>query len=158
MRSLRLGERFDAVLVHDAIGYMTSEADLAATFTTAAAHLRPGGALLVVPDHTRETWAPWTARGGGDGAGGIGAWFRGECWDPDPTDTRVSTRYELEVRRADGAVEAQDEVHELGLFAVDVWVRLLGEAGFDVDVRWTDARAGAPARVAFLAILREEAG
>ena len=45
MRTVRLGETFDAVLVHDAISYMTTEADLLAVFATARAHLRPGGLL-----------------------------------------------------------------------------------------------------------------
>jgi len=36
MRNLRLAERFDAVIVHNAIDYMTTEADLSAGFTTAA--------------------------------------------------------------------------------------------------------------------------
>ena len=41
MRTVRLGETFDAVLVHDAISYMTTEADLLSVFATARAHLRP---------------------------------------------------------------------------------------------------------------------
>ena len=44
MRTLRLGRTFDAVLVHDAICYMTTEADLRAAMATAFEHLRPGGA------------------------------------------------------------------------------------------------------------------
>jgi hypothetical protein len=40
MRSLRLGENSGAVLVFDAIGHMTTEADLLATPRTARAHPR----------------------------------------------------------------------------------------------------------------------
>ena len=69
MRSVRLGRTFDAVLVHDAIMYMTTEADLAAVIETAAAHLQPGGAVLLVPDDTWETFTPETHSGGRDGAG-----------------------------------------------------------------------------------------
>ena len=50
MRTVRLGETFDAVLVHDAISYMTTEADLLAIFATARAHLRPGDLLIAAPD------------------------------------------------------------------------------------------------------------
>src|SRR5690606_2261337 len=53
MRSLRLDRRFDAVFIHDAITYMTSRADLLKAFQTAAAHLNPGGLVLVVPDETK---------------------------------------------------------------------------------------------------------
>jgi SAM-dependent methyltransferase len=47
LRTLRLGRRFDSVasLFH-VISYQTSNSDLAAAFATAAAHLRPGGALV----------------------------------------------------------------------------------------------------------------
>ena len=51
MRTLRLGRTFDVVFVHDAIGYLTSEEDLAAAIETAAVHVRPGG---VVDPHARR--------------------------------------------------------------------------------------------------------
>ena len=50
MRTLRLGRVFDAVLIHDAICYMTTEEDLQAALTTAFVHLRPGGAAVFAPD------------------------------------------------------------------------------------------------------------
>ncbi|MGH2792946.1 MAG: class I SAM-dependent methyltransferase, partial [Actinomycetota bacterium] len=39
MRTVRLGRAFDAVMIHDAIAYMTTEEDLAAAIRTAAVHL-----------------------------------------------------------------------------------------------------------------------
>jgi len=39
MRSARLGRTFDAVLIHDAVMYMTTEADLRAALETAFVHL-----------------------------------------------------------------------------------------------------------------------
>src|ERR671918_2051205 len=53
MRSVRLGRQFDAVFVHDAVCYMTTEADLNAAMRTAAAHCAPGGVVLFSPDHVR---------------------------------------------------------------------------------------------------------
>ena len=44
LRTLRLGRSFDAVLVHDAVMYMTSERDLRSMAVTAFQHTRPGGA------------------------------------------------------------------------------------------------------------------
>src|SRR5439155_8707984 len=66
MRTLRLGRDFDAVLVHDAVMYMTTEDDLAAAIATAAAHLRPGGVALFVPDDTTESYRPFTSHRGHD--------------------------------------------------------------------------------------------
>ena len=54
MRSVRLGREFDAVLIHDAISYITTDADLRRTIETAFVHLRPGGAAIFAPDHIRR--------------------------------------------------------------------------------------------------------
>ena len=56
MRAVRLDQRFDAVLVHDALAYMRTPADLAAVYATAAAHLAPGGVLLSVTEQLCETF------------------------------------------------------------------------------------------------------
>jgi trans-aconitate methyltransferase len=44
MRTVRLGRQFDCVFVHDAVCYMTTEADLRAAIETAYVHCAPGGA------------------------------------------------------------------------------------------------------------------
>ena len=50
MRSIRLGRAFDCVLVHDAVSYMASRADLASAIATAFEHTAPGGvASLPLP-------------------------------------------------------------------------------------------------------------
>ena len=46
MRTARLGRQFDAVFVHDAVCYMTTESDLRLAIETAFVHCRPGGAAL----------------------------------------------------------------------------------------------------------------
>lgn len=60
MRDLRLGRSFGAVLIHDAIVYMTSVADLRAAIATAFVHLRPGGVALFVPDIGRDDFVEST--------------------------------------------------------------------------------------------------
>lgn len=131
MRDLRLGRAFDAVFVHDAVGYLLTEEDLAATVATAFAHCRPGGAAVFVPDHTTETFAERTEHGGADGDDGRGARFLGWTWDPDPDDTWVRTEYVLLLRGKDGSTETVHETHRIGLFGRDVWHRLLAGAGFE---------------------------
>src|SRR6185503_21114943 len=66
MRTVRLGRQFDAVFVHDAVAYMTTEADLRMVIETAFVHCRPGGAALFAPDHIRENFRPSTDHGGHD--------------------------------------------------------------------------------------------
>jgi SAM-dependent methyltransferase len=47
IRTLRLGRRFDAVVMLFAVlGYQTSDADVAAAMRTVASHLRPGGVFV----------------------------------------------------------------------------------------------------------------
>ena len=48
------------VLIHDAIVYATTPAAVRDTLRTAAHHCRPGGLVVVLPDHTRETFEPST--------------------------------------------------------------------------------------------------
>lgn len=134
MRSVRLGREFDTVLVHDAVDYMTTEAELRRAVDTAFAHCRPGGVAVFIPDYTVETFAPGTEHGGGDDPSGRGARFLAWTQDPDPTDTTVATEYVFMLRDADGTVRVVHETHETGLFGRDTWLRLLAEAGFEAFV------------------------
>src|SRR5215203_2943429 len=85
MRTVRLGRTFDAVFVHDAVCYMTTEDDLRLAVGSAFAHCRPGGAALFAPDHLRENFRTGTDWGGHDG-GGRAARFLEWTWDPDPLE------------------------------------------------------------------------
>jgi len=48
MREIRLKPRFDAVVIPDSIGYMTTIKDLRKAINTAYNHLKNGGILLIV--------------------------------------------------------------------------------------------------------------
>ena len=131
MRTLRLGRSFDAVFVHDAIGYMTTEADLRQAIETAFVHCRPGGIAVFVPDDTRESFEETSDHGGSDDGDGRGVRFLEWTWDPDPEDTWTVTEYAFLLRDVDGSVQVVHESHRLGLFGRDDWLRLLAAAGFD---------------------------
>jgi trans-aconitate methyltransferase len=131
MRTIRLGRVFDAVLVHDAVDYMTSEADLGQVMATAFAHCRPGGVAVFIPDDIAETYQPVTGCGGGDGDDGRGARFLQWSWDPDPGDTWTVSDYVYLLRDSDGQVQTVHEQHRIGLFGREVWLRLLAGAGFE---------------------------
>ena len=130
LRTIRLGRDFDAVFVHDAVDYMTSEADLTRAIETAYAHCRPGGAAVFVPDCTAETFEPSTGYGGIDGTDGRAARYLEWAWDPDPGDTWTVTEYAFLLRERDGAVRTVHESHRLGVFGQATWLRLLEAAGF----------------------------
>lgn len=132
MRSLRLEERFDAVLVFDAISHMASEADLLATMHTARAHLEPGGVALFCPDWTVDRFAPATSTGGIDGA------QRGmrylEWTQPEIRGTTYESDLVYLLREADGTRRVVHDRMVLGLFPRETWTRLLNEAGFGTVV------------------------
>jgi SAM-dependent methyltransferase len=131
MRTVRLGREFDCVFVHDAVCYLTSEADLRQAIETAYVHCRPGGAALFAPDWVRENFAPGTDHGGRDGQG-RSLRFLEWTWDPDPADTTYLVDYAYLLRDADGSVTVEHDRHTEGLFPRAVWRGLLTEVGFDV--------------------------
>lgn len=133
MRSLRLGRTFDAVFIHDAIGYMTSLPDLRAALETAYLHCRPGGIAVVMPDDIRETFQPGTDHGGSDGPDGSGARLFEWTWDPGGGET-VEIVYAFLLRRPDGTVEVAHEIHRNGLFSRRQWLGVLADVGFRPEV------------------------
>ncbi len=139
MRTLRLGRTFDAVFVHDAVCYMTTEADLRRAIETAWVHCRPGGGALFAPDYVRENFRAGESSGGCDEpppAGVAGEAARGLrylewVWDPDPRDTEYLVDFAFLLRDRDGSVRAVQDRHVEGLFARGRWLHLLGDVGFE---------------------------
>jgi SAM-dependent methyltransferase len=133
MRNVRLGRQFDAVFVHDAVMYLTSESDLAAAMATAFVHCRPGGVVLFAPDYVRETFRAATDCGGSDGPD-RGMRYMEWVTDPNPADTTFIVDYAYLLRESNGRVRVEHDRHVEGLFPRATWLRLLAAAGFD-DVR-----------------------
>ena len=147
MRTLRLGRTFDAVLIHDAVTYMTCEADLAAAMATAFAHLRPGGAALFAPDCLREDFREKSGIiEGEDGALSLRCleWH----WDPDPADEKYVVEFAFLLRDGD-SIRAVHDRHLQGLFSRADWIRLLEAAGFRTEE--LPCPADDPAAAVFLA-------
>jgi SAM-dependent methyltransferase len=128
MREVRLPRRFDAVFVHDAVSHVLTEDDLGRVFATAWHHLRPGGAALFCPDHTRESFQPFTSHGGHDRR------LRGMRYlewthDPDPADCEYQTEMAYLLREGDEYRVVQDRLM-MGLFPRARWLELLADQGF----------------------------
>lgn len=130
MRSLRLQRTFDVVLIHDAIMYATTPGDVLAALRTAAAHLRPGGVVAVLPDYVRETFRPGSDWGGEDAPDGRGLRYLEWCWDPDPADDTYVVDYAFLLRTADGHVTVEHDRHIEGLFPRAQWLEWFTAAGF----------------------------
>ena len=132
MRTARLGRLFDAVFIHDAVMYMTTEADLRAAIETAYVHCRPGGVAILVPDCVRETFQPRTEC---DEADFEGRSLRSLEWeyDPDPSDTTTLSHFAFMLREGDGPVQFAFDTHLFGLFSRADWFRLLADVGFQAQ-------------------------
>ena len=131
MRTLRLGREFDVVFAHDALSYLTTEQDLAAALETAAAHVRPGGVVVLTPDATTEIFKAGTDTGGHDGDDGRSLRYLEWTHAPEPGASSYVVDYAILVREPGGETRAVHDRHELGLFPEDTWLRLLREAGLE---------------------------
>ncbi len=130
MRTLRLGRKFDAVLIHDAIMYMTSEADLRAAMRTAFEHCSAGAVALFLPDCVRETFVALTQHGGHDGSRRSLRYLEWTV-DPNPNDSSYLVDFAILLRDENGETRVVHDRHTEGLFARADWMRLLREAGFE---------------------------
>jgi SAM-dependent methyltransferase len=135
MRSVRLDRLFDAVIIHDAVNYMTQVSDLVAALTTARTHLRPAGLALIFPDDTAETFAPSTHTGGQNETD-TGRGLRYLSWSSPVIHSRYTVDFAIMLRSADGSVELVHDRHTFGVFSRATWREAFRRAGFsDPDIR-----------------------
>ena len=138
LRTVRLGRPFDAVLAHDSLDYMVSEADLRAAFVTAAKHLKPGGLFIPAVNYTCETFAEHELAhdfhsDGQTEVTNISYVHR------HPSGGGIELVILLLIRQG-GELRVEEDRHHCGLFTLATWHRLLDEVGFDVEnVDQTDA-------------------
>jgi ubiquinone/menaquinone biosynthesis C-methylase UbiE len=132
MQELRLGRQFDAVFIHDAVSYLTTEEELYSAIETAFIHCKTGGCALFCPDFIREKFRPNTGHGGHDG-GNRALRYLEWTYDPDETDTHYNVELTYVFKEGD-RVWSETERHVLGLFSETDWKRLMEKAGF-ADVK-----------------------
>ena len=143
MREVRLARRFDAVFVHDALDYLLTPLDLAAALGNARAHCRDGGAVLLAPDHFRETFRPGADHGGGD-RGGRSLRYLEWSHEPPPGSCVYRVDYVLALREGVGEVRVIHDVHRCGLFPRSLWLEACRAAGLAPELRRIDLRDPEP--------------
>jgi SAM-dependent methyltransferase len=130
MRTLRLGREFDVVFIHDAVSYLTTEDDLRSALETAAAHVRPGGVVVLNPDATTEIFKPGTDHGGHDGDDGRR--LRYLEWTHDRDGSTYAVDFVIAVQAPGEDLRIVHDRHVLGVFPQATWERLLTDAGLDL--------------------------
>jgi SAM-dependent methyltransferase len=133
MKTVRLGRLFDAVFIHDAVMYMTSEDDLWRAIETARIHCKPDGVVLFMPDVIQETFVSLTTHGGHDGGAADDRRIRYIEWtfDPNPSDTTYTVDFAYLLREGRGPVQVVHDTHVFGIFPRQTWLDLLRKAGFE---------------------------
>ena len=157
MRSIRLGKKFDAVLIHDAISHMLNEGDLRANFVTVRTHLRPGGVILVAPEWVRETFSGprdfrWIRK-----SGAVSVTIEEHLHDPDPEDTEVESIFSYTISE-NGTQRIEQDTHTTGLFPICTWEQLLAESGFDVEILRLPVNRGGYGGLLFVGVLQAREG
>ena len=129
MRTVRLGRQFDAVFIHDAVVYMTSEADVRRAIETAWAHCRPHGASFCagsrarnIPSVDRSRRPRWTRKGAPLSRMDLGSRSDGQ---------HVYGRLLIYASRRERLVSVEHDRHYEGLFSRHDWLTWLSEAGFE---------------------------
>jgi hypothetical protein len=116
------------VFIHDAVAYLTSEADLEAAMRTAYNHVEPDGVALFVPDDTTENYDPRASTGGNDLPDG--RQLRYLEWPHPVTGTTADITFVYVMRDEDGERVEVDH-HVVGVFPRATWLALLECAGFE---------------------------
>lgn len=136
MRQFDLGRTFDAVLVDDAIAYMTTRSELRAVFAAAWHHLNPGGVMVVTPDTTRETFVQnqtmVTPANPTEPPSPLAVIFVENNYDPDPEDDQFEGTMVYLIRDR-GELRIECDRHIFGLFSLAVWREILTEIGFIIN-------------------------
>ncbi len=141
MRTVRVGRTFDVVAIHDAVNYMVTEADLRAAIVNAAAHLNPGGLVLLAPDCVQETFTgprvvEWTRE-----AEDRSVTFIEYIAKPQPGGTTAESVFVFVIDE-DGRIAVEVDRHTGGLFPTAAWLRLMGDAGLEGEYIQTNAYEG----------------
>ncbi|HZQ81627.1 MAG TPA: class I SAM-dependent methyltransferase [Gaiellaceae bacterium] len=131
MRTLDLGRRFDAVTcLFSAIGFLGGVDELEAAARSLAAHLEPGGVLLVEPWLTPDVWLPSTPHVLAEKAPGVAL---ARVTLSGLRDERISTtEMHYVVATPDGFHEFVEH-HELYLFTADEMRAAFESAGLEVE-------------------------
>ena len=130
MRSLRLARQFEAVFVHDAASYLTSEEDIRQLAATAFEHCLPGGVAVFCPDHTAENLVYETDHGGHDGDGRALRYL--EWTYPGAPGTHAFPVDYVYVLHEDGhEPRVVYDRHLNGALPRATWLRAIADAGFE---------------------------
>jgi ubiquinone/menaquinone biosynthesis C-methylase UbiE len=127
MRNVKINAKFDAVVIPDSIGYITTLKDLRKTINTAYSHLNIGGILLIVAhirDNFNENNFVYTGK-----LKGVEITIFENNYIINKTNYEATIVYLI---RRKGKLEIYTDRHKLGLFNSKEWLALLKRKHFSI--------------------------
>lgn len=122
MCEVDFGQLVDAVLIHDAIMYLTDRAQIERCLKNAMRQLKPNGRILIVPDLLEETFFENIASGEAispDGHIHLTEWR----WKPDQANKSFNVTFSVLIRNAD-EISSFFETHQMGCLSYLEWCEI----------------------------------
>jgi len=137
MRTMRLEERFGAVIALDSINYIKTVENLQRTFITAYEHLKPGGIFLTLVEQIAGQFKQNNSIYSTHSKDGVEIKFIESYNDPDPADTNYEAIF-IYLVRVGSKLEVYSDCHICGIFKLETWLGFLKATGFEVkQVKFT---------------------
>jgi len=132
MTTLRLGQRFPLIAVHDSFCYLTCRSEIEALFSVLFEHLEDSGLALVKVDAVKDSFCgPYRYLTNFE-QDDFDITLTHYEWDPIAEDTTLEVIY-LFLERSGAQVETRQERHTLGLFAKSDLVQWAANQGLQAD-------------------------
>lgn len=131
MTNLDLTERFDLVLLHDAVMYLEDKSAVSRVLAIMRTHIAEGGVAVIVPDVCKETFEEriLTAEAEGPRAR---VHFTEWHWTSEPQSDRVWVDFSVLIREhGQDAVQSHHETHRMLVLSLSDWMTLF------LNNRWT---------------------
>ena len=135
MRTVSFPEPQDAILIHDAIDYLTSQEDILATLKNARKHLTPNGILIIAPTYTCESFEAGESATDHQCSQSYDVTYTTTVIKPDPDDDLFEMHLEYHItdlKSRETAIE--HDIHVCGLYPIPIWASLLSQAGFEAEL------------------------
>lgn len=133
MTNVNLTERFDVVLLHDAVMYLEDKSAVSKVLDVMRTHTVEGGVVVIVPDICKETFEERILTAEADGPKArvhVTEWH----WSSEPQSDRVSVEFSVLIRlHGQKSVQSHHETHHMLVLSLEDWMVLFLENRFLQD-------------------------
>jgi SAM-dependent methyltransferase len=122
MISVDCQQKFDLIIVHDAIMYVPNRVDMLRLLQNICRHMHTETVVCILPDVLKDNFSERVLQAVGqdeDRCVVLSEWH----WDPDLSDDSISVEFSLLIRE-DGIVSTTHESHIMTVLSVEDWFGL----------------------------------